>query len=108
MANAVIQLTRARGPYRDSLRSYLVWLDGGLVGKISRGKTLAFSVVPGVHGLQLTIDWASSRPYAFRLADDQTAEFYCKPAGAFYEVWRGLFAANEYIELVPLSPITPA
>jgi hypothetical protein len=85
-----------------------VWLDGELVGKIGRGKTLAFSVVPGVHGLQLTIDWAGSRLYAFHLAGDQTADFYRKPAGAFYEVWRMVIDVNQYIELVPLSPITPA
>jgi hypothetical protein len=67
-----------------------------------------FHVEPGVHGLQLTIDWASSRLFAFRLTDGQTAEFSCKPAGAYYEVWRPFVTVNEYIELVPLSPITPA
>ncbi len=108
VANAVIRLSRAQEGWRDSLRSYRVRLDGVRVGKISRGKTLEFSVEPGVHRLQLTIDWASSRLYAFRLTDDQTAEFSCKPHGAYYEVWRSFITVGEYIELVPLSPITPA
>jgi hypothetical protein len=102
VASGVIRLTRAPGGYRDSLRSYTVWLDGQLVGKIRRGKTLAFSVVPGEHGLQLTVDWCSSRLQVVRLADAQTADFYCKPAGAFYEIWRLIVNVNEYIELVPL------
>ena len=108
MANAVIRLARAQAGWRDSLRSDRVWLDGARVGKISRGKTLEFNVEPGVHGLQLTIDWASSRRYAFRLTDDQTAEFSCKPAGGYYGVWRPFVTVSEYIELVPTGPITPA
>ena len=99
MANGVIRLARAPGGYRDSLRSYTVWLDGRRVGKIAGGKTLEFSVVPGEHGLQLTVDWCSSPLRVIRLADDQTADFYCKPAGAFYEVWRLLANVDQYIDL---------
>ena len=83
-------------------------MDGQRVGKLRRGKTLELSVVPGVHGLQLSVDWCSSRLYAIRLADDQLAEFYCKPAGSFWELWRIVVNVHEYIELVPLSAITLA
>jgi hypothetical protein len=107
VANCVIRLTRAPGGYRDSLRSYTVWLDGQRVGKIARGKMLEFSVVPGEHGLQLTVDWCSSPQQVIRLADAQTADFYCKPAGSFYEIWRLLVNVDKYIELVRL-PSLPA
>ena len=100
MANGVIRLTRASGHYRDSLRSYTVWLDGQVVGKISPGKSLAFSVPPGEHGLQLTVDWCRSPLQVIRLADAQTADFYCRPAGAFWEVWRIFTDVSNYIELV--------
>jgi hypothetical protein len=100
MANAAIRLTRAPGGWRDLLRSYTVWLDGQMVGKISRGKTLVFSVPPGEHGLQLTVDWCSSALQVIRLADAQTADFYCRPGGAFWELWQVFVKVDRYIELV--------
>lgn len=50
---------------RDAGRSYKVVLDGQSVGKVARGKSIAFEVAPGEHRLQCSIDGATSPEVTF-------------------------------------------
>jgi hypothetical protein len=107
LGNAWIRLTRAPAGWRDMARAYVVTIDGRRAGSIRRGQTIDFNVLPGVHGLQLSIDWVGSRMIPFRLDDGQIAEFQCRPGGAFWQLWQ-IFDVEGYVQLLPVSGVTPA
>jgi hypothetical protein len=79
--SGAIQLSRVQGGYRDLLRRYAVLIDGVQAGKIGRGQTLRFDVSPGVHKLQLKIDWCSSTPLTAEAELGKSVYFACSPGG---------------------------
>jgi hypothetical protein len=72
---------------------------------VRRGQSQDFQVVPGVHGIHLTVDWCGSPSYSVRLTDGEVAEFACWP-GHVWEMWQMFFDAENYIRLVPAPPAT--
>ena len=95
----MIRITRARGPYRDSIRAYQVEIDGRRAGSVRPGETRDFPVVPGEHGVRVTVDWCSSPLRVVRLGDGQWTQFVCRPNGWFFEVWRIFVNPGDYIRL---------
>jgi hypothetical protein len=89
--SGVIQLSRAQGGYRDLLRRYAVLIDGVQTGRIGRGQTLRFDVPPGVHKLQLKLDWCFSTPLTAEVEPGKSVYFACSPRG---EVSEGLAAVT--------------
>jgi hypothetical protein len=68
--------------YADSIRSYKVFLDGALLGKVAPGQSQSFNVSSGDHVIQAKIDWASTPPVPFRLEEKPvTFECYSKLRG---------------------------
>jgi len=96
-AQAVIRVTRAPGVWRDRLRAYQVLIDGVQAGVVRPGQTQDFAVIPGEHGVQLTVDWCSSPLRVVRLSAGQWAEFRCQPNGSTFAMWRMFITPGEYI-----------
>jgi hypothetical protein len=86
-----IQLSRAQGGYRDLLRRYAVLIDGVQTGRIGRGQALRFDVPPGVHKLQLKLDWGYSTLLTAEVEPGKSVYFACSPGG---DVSEGLAAVT--------------
>lgn len=103
----LIRISRASGHYRDALRAYQVDIDGARVGKLMPGQTRDFPVLPGEHGVRLTVDWCSSPLQIVRLGEGQWTHFVCRPNGWFFEVWRIFLNSQRYILLEQLpAPVS--
>lgn len=98
-AQAVIRVTRAPGVWRDRLRAYQVRIDGVPAGAVRPGQTQDFAVMPGEHGVQLTVDWCSSPLRVVRLSAGQWTQFHCQPNGSTLEIWRVFATPGDYIRL---------
>jgi len=55
-----MELRRQRTRWADRLRAYTVELDGEVVGTVGNGESKQFDVRPGVHEMQLRLDWGLS------------------------------------------------
>ncbi len=102
---AQIRLVRDTG-YIDAARAYRVLIDGVVVNRIKQGKTLQVDVPPGEHRLQLKIDWCSSKPLSFAVAEGERLTFHVKSnlrGRAFQTLYFALFARDEYILLEPAN-----
>jgi len=73
---ATIKIKRGSG-YADMIRAYTVILDGKQVGTLRRGKEIVLHTAAGTHTLQVKIDWCSSNPVSFSIADAQSKSFAC-------------------------------
>jgi hypothetical protein len=99
---ARITVRRERG-FKDMLRAYVVLLDGRHVGDLRQGQEITLLTTAGTHELQLEIDWCSSKPVLFSIAERQTKLFECGNnikvilALLYITVWRG-----EYLWLRPV------
>jgi len=67
----------------DFLFGANVLVDGVKIGKVSNGQTKIFEVTPGVHQLQLKMNWSflsgflRSRPTDFRIDEGGALKFNC-------------------------------
>lgn len=68
---------RRKKNYKDSLRSFKIYLDGNLIGKIKNGSTLSFDISEGPHVLKLKIDWCSSNEIEFNYSYKDDVSFIC-------------------------------
>jgi hypothetical protein len=104
----VIRLRRRRGFWRDRLRTYLVRVDGNLVGEIAKGEAKDFFVPPGEHRVRLTIDrfW-TSREIMLQLRAGELAEFICGPGGPAPVALFALLVPHRYISLKALAGLSP-
>jgi hypothetical protein len=76
---AEITLKRADGYRVDRRRAYRVFIDGRKVGDIKPGQTEVFEVSPGLHELQLKVDWTCSARLQTQTENGAQAKFVCKP-----------------------------
>jgi hypothetical protein len=60
---AVIAIRRPANWVGASLRSFVVRIDGRRAGRIKRGTTGEFTVEPGEHTVEVSMDWFRSRPF---------------------------------------------
>jgi hypothetical protein len=99
---ATVSINRDSG-YADRLRSYLVELDGEIIGKIADGQTKSFDVESGTHTLRLKFDWGKSNPIRFTVAASKIVHFTCasrvRGAKVIFAVIYGFFLFNRYIKL---------
>lgn len=97
--DATIVISRKRGGYRDSLRSYVIMVDGNPVGKIKRGQRVELPVSHGQHELFLKIGWTESRSITFDVQPGAVIEFFCEPGGPAAAALQDV-AAGQYITLI--------
>lgn len=71
--------------YMNILRAIGIYLDGKKIGVISSGQTKEFDIDPGNHELKTRIDWCSSEPVTFNVAERDVQEV--KLSGFKYGIW---------------------
>ncbi len=76
-----LRLVRPGSWWQDRYRAYQVHLDGKIVGQISQDGELCVDISPGVHQLQLKIDWCSSPMISFEASEGSRTEIACGPNG---------------------------
>lgn len=64
-----VVLSRDKG-WVDRIRQYQVFIDGNRVGKIGPGETCAYPCSPGLHNIQVKIDWAKTKLITFNLTTE--------------------------------------
>ena len=99
MPAATVRVTRAPEGFADLMRSYAVVLDGHEVAKLRRGESWEFRIRPGIHRLQMRIDWSGSPELEFTVAADHVAAFTCAPATRTSSPGSNLFRRMPWIEL---------
>ena len=86
----MIRITRKHA-FMDLFRAYKVLLDGKEVSRIRNGKQIEVDVSPGIHLMQLKIDWCYSNEVEFELKNNQDLlEFECGNNYAGKRVFRGV------------------
>ncbi len=58
-----------------------------------------FSIEPGLHTLQLKIDWCTSRQVEFMLKAGQSFDFNCRSGSMLPVLWDVTFGRKNYIAL---------
>ena len=59
---ATIVVHRTRGGWQMRYNAFGVVVDGHEVAKLSRGRTVEVSVLPGTHRVELTVNWSVASP----------------------------------------------
>lgn len=73
-----IRMTQPRA-WSDKLRAYRILVDGKNVGEIREGSDFTIPVPPGLHTLQLRIDWCSSPEIKVAVEKGRTEFVSCGP-----------------------------
>jgi hypothetical protein len=81
---AILVVERDVKGARDKLRAYKIFVDGRRVGSVRRGGTRETTVEPGVHVVQLRIDWCSSREVEVEIPDGGRSVLRCRPGGGVF------------------------
>jgi hypothetical protein len=93
----MIIIKRGKG-YADKMRAYKVLLDGTEIGNIRQGESKQFPVQEGKYTLQLKIDWCTSEPITFDLAD-KPITFECGSNTAMKAAFSAFFKTKNYMWL---------
>lgn len=78
----VIALRRSRSFKRDILRGYKVLINGQDMGRIRRGQSHEYRVLPGTHIIQLKIDWCHSPAIEVTAQAGTRVGLVCEPGGS--------------------------
>lgn len=109
-SKTTIQIFR-KWRFVDFLYAANVFVDGIQIGKVSNGQTRIFDVTPGVHKLQLKMNWSflsgflRSREMDFRIERGDALKFNCDfNFGAFMTItclfmWKALFCGFKVIKI---------
>lgn len=76
-----IEIVRLGRPVGAALRTYKVYVDGHHVGRVWRNRSTAVRVAPGLHRVQLRIDWAFSPELEVLITEGAQVTLLCRPAG---------------------------
>ena len=94
--NALITLQR-QSQLSYFVRSFSVYIDGNLVGRIKSGETKTYPVTEGEHTIQVKIDFYKSPVLTYQIASNSKLGLRC---GGNYPA---MFNFNEYLVIEPLS-----
>jgi hypothetical protein len=93
-----ITLTREKARWRDRARAYKLKIDGVEAGAVRSGETLAVPLAPGMHRVQLALDWCTSPE--LQLDGDRDHALRCKAGGhSFMAGVDIVFRSDRYIAL---------
>lgn len=67
-ASGTIVISRDRDP-SFSARAFNIKIDGVVAGKVKLGATVEFPVRPGLHRVQMTVDWYACEPLEIEVPD---------------------------------------
>jgi len=93
--SGLIVVSRPKGYYQDTLRSYRILIDGNEVGRIKRGETLPVTIPSGRHVVAAKIDWTGSPEVEVNVPPGGRVAATVKPGDPI----RGFFAKDKYLTL---------
>ena len=70
------------------LRKYKVIIDGAVVGDIGSGEIAHYPISPGLHEVQVKIDWCTSKPLRINKSSEENILLEC---GATYNDYRCIY-----------------
>ena len=82
-------LTLERGVEQTNyLRKYTVIIDNEEIDSISSGEIKHFELSPGIHDIQVKIDWCKTKPFSFEINPGENTYLCC---GTTYNNWKCLY-----------------
>jgi hypothetical protein len=93
-----IVVSRDMAAWRDRARKYKLLVDGSVVGRLAQGEVFTHPVEPGVHSVQMKIDWGSSPKVECSVKADRSVHLVCGPAGRAFS-GDILFRPGRYVRL---------
>ncbi|MES2320245.1 MAG: hypothetical protein V4631_22435 [Pseudomonadota bacterium] len=87
-------LVRRRSAFQDVARNYAILIDGTEAGTIANDTEARIALTPGVHIVQLKIDWCWSNAVEISVADGGVAVIDCGANGnpflaiLYITIWR--------------------
>ncbi len=75
-----IRFRRVKG-WQDKLRAYAIVIDGKSIGEIKDGSEVEVPVSPGIHTIQLRIDWCKSPELEVHVSEGGMEIVDCGPNG---------------------------
>lgn len=73
-ASAQIAIARPRDDLFGLVRAMHVRVDGEPAGPVRHGQRQTFTVEPGTHQVQVSMDWCRSEPTTVQVGSQQTVE----------------------------------
>ena len=108
MTETRIRLRRDSRDWTERLRAYRVLLDGAPAGTIRRGATIELDVEPGLHHVQVAIDWGRSPRLELELAAGDDVGLRCfTDATPVTALWRATVGRRRYLGLEREPPVRP-
>jgi hypothetical protein len=92
MGNIVVR--RERSGFNDLLRDYAVAVDGVVLAQIPNGGQCTLELSPGVHQVQMKIDWCTSPVLEVSVPAAGSVLLDCGPGGSpllallYISIWR--------------------
>lgn len=74
--NPQIVISRS-SQYVNKFRSYKVFIDNKLAGRIKDGEQLTLELAPGQYSIYLKIDWCKSEKIMFNIEKKEITQFNC-------------------------------
>jgi hypothetical protein len=84
MSGTIVILRELRWSFRA--RAFKVKIDGVVIGKIGTGSKVEYIVTPGMHEVQLLVDWYRSPALSVEVGSDNPCTLIARP-GAFLDAF---------------------
>jgi hypothetical protein len=94
-----IEIRREHRLWLDRLRAYRVLIDGEEVGAVRDGGTCRVPVSPGLHGVELRVDWARSEPTVVEVPRGQVVTLECRGPSQFTAPYWLTWGRRRYLRL---------
>jgi hypothetical protein len=99
-----IEVRRGRRLWMDRFRAYRALIDGKEVGAIRDGGSCTVRVRPGLHRIELRVDWARSEPRAVEVPRGGTVTLECRGPNQFAAPYWITFGRRRYLRLDVAEP----
>ncbi len=93
-----IVISRPRGAWQDVVRSYRIYVDDELVGKLKAGQSLVADVKPGRHRVVARIDWSGSPTLNVEAPRDGDVNVRVEPNS----MTQGFFSSDKWLKIEEL------
>jgi hypothetical protein len=94
-----ITIARTTGGTRDRMRAYKILIDGAATGTIKAGESITVPVDPGLHSVQLKLDWCTSPTVTVETTTAGSTKLSCSPGGSAMAALWDMLRPGAYITL---------
>jgi hypothetical protein len=93
---ALLAVRREGGFWRDSWRRYKVRVDGVQAGSLGPDEELPLEVPPGIHEVQVKVDWGTSQRLVVQIESGEVRRLRCAPGSLLGIVIPGMYLTLEF------------